>query len=143
MTYYAKTNRGLQLVFFSLCVLIISISIEQHPGMLYYLIPLAILTLITIFINYSLTISDGAVRYQICIFSLPIHNREVNHEQITALKFKRVGWSQKCVVVKNRKGLNFRVINFNPNTVLKDLINFASDYDIPIFKTKDYTILDK
>lgn len=143
MTYNAKTNKGLQLVFFSLCVLIISISIERYSWMLYYLIPLAIFTLATIFINYSLKISDGALTFQIRIFNLLIYNRKVNHEQIKTMKFKRVGWSKKCVVVKNRKGFNFRVINFNPKNIYNDLINFSKDYGIPVSKTKDYTIFEK
>lgn len=111
--------------------------------MLYYLTPFAVFILLTVFINYCLKISEGVLVFQIRIFNILIYKRKINHKQITALKFKRVGWTKKCVVVKSRKGISFRVIDFNPKTVFNDLINFANDYSIPISKTKDYTILEK
>ncbi|MCJ0930492.1 hypothetical protein MST22_04930 [Virgibacillus halodenitrificans] len=143
MIYNAKTNKGVQLSLFLLCLLLIGTSVGQDLWTLYYLIPSAIFILLAIFINYSLEISDGVLGFQIRILNILIYNKMVNHKQIIGLDFKRVGWGKKCAVIKIHKGFNFRVIDFNPKTVFKHLVNFATDYDIPVSKTKEYTILDK
>jgi hypothetical protein len=67
----------------------------------------------------------------------------VHHYQIKSMKFKRIGWAQKCVIIKNEKGFNFKIANFNPNNIYKDLVDFAKEYDIPISKSKDYLILER
>ena len=59
------------------------------------------------------------------------------------MKFKRIGWAKKCVIIKNEKGFSFRIINFNPNKIYLELFNFAKEYGIPISKSKDYLILEK
>lgn len=143
LIYKATTIRVVQFSFFLLIMLLIFQNKADYPWMLYYLIPLAIVLLSTIFMNYKLKISNGTLTFQIRIFSVSFYNKAVSHKEITSMKFKRAGWGKKCVIVKNHKGFNFRITNFNPETIYNDLNNFATDYEIPIYKTKDYLILEK
>jgi hypothetical protein len=110
--------------------------------MFYYLIPLALFVFLTIFINFKLEITDGFLTFQIRVFTLTIYKKTVSPNQIEKLIFKRVGWGNRGVIVKNQKGFNFRIINFSPINIYHDLIEFANRYDIPIYKTKDYLILE-
>ncbi|WP_090871377.1 hypothetical protein [Oceanobacillus limi] len=59
------------------------------------------------------------------------------------MTFKRAGWGKKCVIIKNHKGFHFRIINFKPEHIYNDLMDFAQNYEIPVSKTKDYLILEK
>lgn len=81
--------------------------------MLYYLIPLAIFVFLTIFMVFTVVITDGFLTFQIQVLTLTIYKKTVSHEQIEMLKYKRVGWWHRCVIVKNYKGFNFRIVNFN------------------------------
>ncbi|MCZ2260923.1 hypothetical protein [Sporosarcina sp. G11-34] len=141
MTYNAKTQRVVLFGLFLLLILLLTLN--DDTWMLYVLVPAAIVILLTIFVNFKLKILDSFLTFQICLFSLPLYNRTVSSEQISNMKFKRVGWARKCVVIKNKKAFNFRITNFSPDSLYKDLIDFANKYDVPIFKTKDYTILEK
>ncbi|WP_172372268.1 hypothetical protein [Sporosarcina jiandibaonis] len=141
MTYNAKAQRVVLFGLFLLFILLLTLN--EDTWMLYVLVPGAIVILLTIFVNFKLKILDSFLTFQICIFSLPLYNRTVSSEQISNMKFKRVGWARKCVVVKNKKAFNFRITNFSPDSLYKDLIDFANKYDVPIYKTKEYTILEK
>lgn len=141
MTYHANTQPIVQ---FSLFLLFISpMTLNQDTVMLYFLIPAAIAILATAFMDFKFKIMDGRLTFQIRVFSLSLYKKVVSHNQVNSMKFKRVGWAKKCVVVKNDKGFNFRIINFRPDTLYDDLIDFANEYDIHISKTKDYMILEK
>ncbi|MHA6261372.1 hypothetical protein ACXYMX_16030 [Sporosarcina sp. CAU 1771] len=144
MIYNAKTQRGSLLTIFLILVVVLILSIGNGGGswIWYFHIPFTILVLTAIFINFRFKISNGVLKFQIRIFTLAIYNKEVNHEQIDGIKLTRVGWKQKCAVVQNQKGLNFRILAFNPESIYNDLIVFANDYEIPISKTKDYVILE-
>ncbi|MHA6261385.1 hypothetical protein ACXYMX_16095 [Sporosarcina sp. CAU 1771] len=145
MVYNAKTQRGPLVVIFLILLVVLILSLRNGGGswMLYLHIPFTLLVLAAIFINFGFKISNGVLKFQIRIFTLPIYAKEINHEEIDGLKLTRVGWKKKCAVVQNRKGLNFRILAFNPESIFNDLIAFATDYKIPITKTKDYIILEK
>jgi len=95
------------------------------------------------FIQFRIKIDDGFLAYQILFLTIPIYKRVVYPNQIIQMKFKRVGWATKGVVIQVNKGFNIRVVNFVPNNVYINLINFANKYGIPISKTRDYLILEK
>lgn len=141
MTYHAKTQRiGL---FMFLLLFILLMTLNNDTWMMCFLIPVSIIVLVTIFMNFKVKLLDGFLTFRVCIFSISIYNRTVSHEQISCMKFKRIGRASKCVIVKNHKGFNFRITNFSPDTLYSDLIDFANEYAIPIFKTKDYMMLEK
>ncbi len=115
----------------------------DYPTMYYFLIPFSIFILASIFVNFKFKMAEGSMTFQILIFIFAVYNKEVDHKQIDSMKFKRIGWGKKCVIVKNNNGFNFRISNFYPEKIYNDLIGFANEYSIPISKTKDYLILEK
>jgi len=138
--YKAKTIWWLQVI--SLLLILLLVFSVANLWMLYYLIPLALFVFSTIFMDFKLVISDGLLTFQIRVFTLTIYKKTVSHKQVEKMIFKRVGWGNKCVIVKKQKGIHFRIINFSPKNIYHDLIEFANRYDIPIHKTKDYLILE-
>lgn len=46
-------------------------------------------------------------------------------------------------LLKSKKGFNIRIINFEPNNVYTDLINFTNKNSVSISKTIDFLILEK
>lgn len=140
--YTAKTQRVLLFSFLLLGILLFSTIISGYSQMI-YLIPLLILILAAIFINYRFKIKNRILTFQVRIFKLIIYSREVSDKQIKRIKFKRGGWSKRSAIIQNNKGFNFRIVDFNPSSIFDDLIGYANDYKIPITKTKDYITLEK
>lgn len=104
MTYNAKTQRVVLFGYFLLLILLMTLN--KETWMLYILIPFAIVILVMIFVNFKLKIKDSLLTFQISAFSLSLYKKTVSSEQISNMKFKRVGWARKCVVVK-KKGIQF------------------------------------
>ena len=50
---------------------------------------------------------------------------------------------KKGAIVRTEKGLNIRVIHFNPDTVCVDLEHFANENNVSVNKTRDYKILER
>jgi len=140
--YYAKAQRRVlgSLLFLTLTL----IRVDDFPQWLQVSqLVLAFIIGMGIFIEYKVDINEGYLTYQIELFHVTLYKKVVHYQQIKRLKFKRIGWAQKCVMIKNEKGFPIKLANFNPNNIYQDLIDFAAVYDIPITKTKDYLILEK
>jgi hypothetical protein len=103
----------------------------------------ALSVVLALLVEFKFEINEGFLTYQILFFNLNLYKKVVHHHQIKSMKFKRIGWAKKCVMIKNEKGFSFKISNFNPNTIYNDLVDFANEYDIPISNSKDYLILDK
>ncbi|GGA89978.1 hypothetical protein [Ornithinibacillus halotolerans] len=89
MKYKATTNRWLQVT--SLLLILFIMFTVTEIWMLYYLIPLAIFVFLTIFMVFTVVITDGFLTFQIQVLTLTIYKKTVSHEQIEMLKYKRVG----------------------------------------------------
>lgn len=143
MTYIAKSQRILLYNLFLVCGLLLVINILEGFHMFYYITPFVLFILATVFMNYRFKITNEVLIFQIRVFKLIIFNKKVSNKQIKGINLKRVGWSRRCAVVQNHKGLNFRIVDFNPDTIFDDLIEYANSYKVPISKTKDYILLEK
>lgn len=141
MTYTAKTQRPIFI--FIILLSVPALYFADSPSTYYFFIPLLTFILAAIFTNFKLKIKDGSLTFEVLLFNFTVYKKEVNHVQIESIKLKRIGWASKCVIVKNKRGLNFRITNFYPPEIYSDLIDFAEEYNIPTSKTKDYLILEK
>lgn len=94
-------------------------------------------------LHYKFQIDQKSLRYQIFLLSIPLYKKEVVPEQLTEVKFIRVGWMKKGAIVRTKKGFNIRVILFNPDSVYEDLEHFANENNVSVNKTKDYKILER
>lgn len=142
LTYTAKTQRVLLFTLFLFVALLFSTTTGGYSQMI-YLIPILLFLLVAISINYRFKITNRILTFQVRIFNLIVYSSEVSHEQIKRIKFKRIGWSKRSAVVQNNKGFNFRIVDFNPQSIFDDLIGYANDYKVPITKTKDFITLEK
>lgn len=142
MTYSAKTQRFVQLLFLIFAVWAMFTN-RDYPILYFFLILFSIFILATLFVNYVFKIGKDSLTFRILIFKFTVYEKDVHHKQIDSIKFKRVGWGEKRAIVKNYKGFNFHISKFYPEEIYNDLIDFASQYNIPISKTKDYQILEK
>jgi hypothetical protein len=130
-------------VFYVVLVIATELSLSIGGYFLYYLILLAVLTALLFFIQFRITIGEGYLSYQILFFEKPIYKKVLYPYQIIKMKFKRIGWTTKCSIIQVKNGFNIRVVNFAPNTVFIDLIEFANENSVSIIKTKDYLILER
>ena len=96
-----------------------------------------------LFIQFQFEITEDCLTYQILFFRWPIYKTRISPNEIIQIRFKRVGWFTKGAIIRVHKGFNIRIVNFNPDNVFKDLLDFASRKGIPYFKAKDYRILEK
>lgn len=143
MVYSAKTQRIIQCGFFLLMIQAMVLN-KDHPEMFYFLIPVTIVTLATVFVQFHFHISVlGSLVFQIRLFQFTIYTREISYTDIVRMTFMRIGWGKKCVIIQTRRGLNLRIANFNPSSVYDDLARFADRYHILVYKTKDYLHLER
>ncbi len=143
LVYYARPQRfllGLLLVLTIMLEFILFLNKEEVTFLRIILIAIIFLSL---YIKFKFVIADGCLSFEVLIFSLHLYKKEVQPNQIVSMRFKRVGWARKCVIIKITKGFNLRIVHFYPKEIYNDLIDFANQYDIPISKTKDYVILEK
>lgn len=140
--YYARAQRRLLgLVLFFPLVLI---TVEDFSKWLQLVqIFVAFFIFIALLVEFKFEIDERFLTYQILFFHLPIYKKKVHYHDIKSMKFKRIGWAKKCVIIKTEKGFNFRIANFYPRKIYLDLSNFAKENGIPVSKSKDYIILEK
>ncbi|WP_100372296.1 hypothetical protein [Bacillus sp. FJAT-45037] len=143
MVYKARTPRAVLGVLLALTVVsIISLEYSYMLWLLHYQIIFATILLLLTFIKYEFKIDNGYLEYHIFFLTIPIYKKVLIPNEISQMNFKRIGW-EKCAIINVKSGFNIRVINFAPNSVFKDLIDFAHNNSIPISKTKDILILGK
>ena len=142
LVYRAKTQRAL--LGWLLIVMIWTVLINDLSNWLRFI--QVIFTLIifsSLFINFTFEIKEGYLIYQVLFFNVPLYKKSLYPNQIRQIKFKRVSWYSKGAIIQVKKGVTIRVVNFAPNDVFEELINFADKNSIPYTKTKDYIILEK
>ena len=91
MIYKAKAQTFL-IQFFLALGLVRIISTQGITGLDVILI---IGIIATLCLYYKFQIDKKSLRYQIFLLSIPIYKKEVVPEQITEIKFIRVGWAKK------------------------------------------------
>ena len=141
MVFNARTQRGL--IWFLMAINVPLIPMTISDGIIYFQIILIAFILLCLFIQFQFKIVEGSLSFETLIFAIRVYRKEVLPSQIVEMKFKRVGWGRKCVVVQTNKGLNLRIVNFYPEKIYIDLIDYAKQYDISLSKTRDYLILEK
>ncbi|WP_257351659.1 hypothetical protein [Pseudalkalibacillus decolorationis] len=137
MKYHTNKSRVLSGLF--ILIIVLMVNIYEFPIFLFVAVPVLLVQLI---INFELMIESDYITYQIKLLRIPIYKRVLYPNQIVSIKFKRVSWMTKCVVVNVKIGLNIRMVDFTPDTVFDDLYRFAAEKDLLITKTRDYKILE-
>ncbi|MGE7603567.1 hypothetical protein ACQKL5_13930 [Peribacillus sp. NPDC097675] len=98
----------------------------------------SIFILLAIFIRYTLQIEKDELIFQTCFLSFSIYQKYIKKNHIVKMKFERFGWSKKGVIIKRKKGVNIRIVDFTPKTAFQELHHFASKNHIPFVETKDF-----
>lgn len=134
LTFKGKNERGI--LIFLLGINVLSMVLYFPSGILAFLqLSLVFLLLLLVFFRYTLRIENGLIAYQVLFFTLVIWKKELNPQQIMHLTFKRVGWSNQCVVIQSKQMINLRIINFTPENVYQELALYAHRNGIPINKS--------
>ncbi len=94
-------------------------------------------------IRFKLEMNKDHFVYHMQFFQITLFKRHIYPGQIKQLKFVRVGWNEKGAIIKVNKGFNIRLIVLDSQRAYDDVMGFAHDHEIPIFKTRDYLILEK
>lgn len=142
MTFSAQSRR-VELMF--LLIINVMLLVWSFPsGILAYLqLSLVILTLVLVFIHFTLRVEEGLITYQVLFLSLIIWKTELTPQQMIQLTFKRVGWSTKCAVIQTKQMFNLRISHFPPEDVFQELALFAQRNGIPIRKSKNYLLIER
>jgi len=94
-------------------------------------------------IQFRFNIHDEHLVYEILIFNKSIVKKKISPEDISQLKFTRVGWAKKAAKINVNKGINVRLAVLEPPKAYDHLIEFAKKHDVTIVKTNDYLILER
>ncbi|MGM9929232.1 MAG: diguanylate cyclase [Bacillus sp. (in: firmicutes)] len=142
MVYIARTQR--EALGFVLLVTILSISTNDFAKwLLYFQIIFSLVIFGSLFIKYKFEINEDYLTYQILFLKWPIYKTRISPHQTIQITFKRISWYTKGAIIQVKKGVNIRIVNFAPNNIFIDLIDFANKNGISYSKTKDYCILEK
>ncbi|MCM3359301.1 hypothetical protein [Psychrobacillus sp. MER TA 171] len=99
---------------------------------------LALMFLIFTKIKYQFVINDHNLSFIVSLFGLDFSKRKVNKENIKLIEFKRIGWHQKSVFVRLKKGFTWKVFRFQPDNFVEYLESFATNNSIKIKRHKNY-----
>lgn len=119
----------------------VRVTIFKEPNVLNIIILIVIVFILCI--QYQFQIDQNQLTYQIFLLRTPIYKREVVPEEIQEIRFIRVDWAKKSAIVRMKKGLNMRIILFHPDSVCKDLEQYAKENNVSIHKTRDYQIIER
>ncbi|SER75869.1 hypothetical protein SAMN04487944_109147 [Gracilibacillus ureilyticus] len=140
MTFYGKSK----VVPLSLLMISYIILGNQHHleyGRLYFVI-LIIMTLATaIFVNIRLTIEEKIIHYTVVFGKYTIYAREITPDQIKEIKGKRLSWYLIGNTLVMKKGLNYQLQQFKPDTIFEQLEQFAEENGVSVNFSKDYKVL--
>ena len=139
MIYKAKT----QTLFMQLFIALGLVKIISTEGIGGFDVVIIIGIIVVHCLHYKFQINEDSVSYQIFLLSIPFYKKEIVPEQITEIKFIRVGWTKKGAIVRIKKGFNIRVILFTPDSVCEGLEHFANENNVSVNKTRDYKILER
>ena len=144
MIYIARTQRVLLRFLMSSIILPHIIIKDFSMGFISYIqFAILVFLLAAFFIHYEFIMENDCLSYQIKFWKMPIYKKVIYPEQIIQLKFTTVGWATKGVIIRLKKGLNIRIFGFNPDEVLKDILNYGKEKNISITKSKYYLVLKK
>ena len=138
MTYIGRENKKLLLP--SLGLLFVALSADSPV----YLAAQAIFVVLFLFsmcIAYTLQIKEDGISYRVMFFAFPLYKREVSRKEITGMKFARYGFSQKGAVIRTKSCLGLRIINFTPDDVYQELMDYADENEIEVVRTRDFEML--
>ena len=124
------------LIFFSLSITINSIGlIPKYLVILFFIF--FTFCFLAFFIKEKITINQN-LRYSISLFNFRILDKVIVPKDITLVEFKRVGWNQKCIIIKSTTGKVLKVINFKPDSIYDEVEKFVVNNKIKAEFAKDY-----
>lgn len=147
MVYKATTQRNMLLILLMIAILMLIINIGiyngEYQGQTFILIFLSIFCFFGLFTNYEFEIKEDELNYKTLLFEYTIFHKKVNSADIHQITFKRVGWATKGAIIRLHRGINMRIIQFEPNDVMSHLETFTLSNDVTVIKSKDYLVLEK
>ncbi len=123
-----------------LIVQILFFDVSATLPIFIFRLALIIFIFCALFVRYQFSIEKKKLVYQILLFSKPMYKRILEPNEISEIRFKRVGWGAKAAIVKAKQGVNWRIINFEPVQVYMELANFAKENRV---KVNDYEVQPK
>ena len=124
---------------------LVSMSIDWQIDLV-YLVAISIyfiLLIITVFIQYTVSIENDEIRLVANIFGLNLYRKNVSVSKMKKILFKRVGWAKKSAVIILHTDNRFRLPYYSPNEAFDGLEKFAIKNNIEYDKTRDYVIVEK
>lgn len=140
MIYTAKYKKVTMMLF--IVLLVISFSLSSPPFLIIYQITLILLIVVLMCIKFTVEINKHNIIYQIDFLAFK-YKKNIEPIDIKYIKLTTHNFSHKDAIIKtNYKFIKFiRIINFMPDKIVDDLINFAKLNNIPLIKTKKYNQL--
>ncbi|MFC4403923.1 hypothetical protein [Gracilibacillus xinjiangensis] len=142
MTFHSRLQ-GSPVIMIVITIILISINNQFQYGFYYCLFYLLILLVITNFLRYKVTVDEKMIliHYTVLFGNLTIYAKEISPEHIKEIKGKRINWYLMGVKVIMKKGINYRLNGFYPETIFHYVEQFAKKNGVPMKQSKDYQVL--
>jgi len=144
LNYTATVQSEQLIVLFVFFVFNSTVTVEglEVEVLIIRIIVLALIILLAS-LRFKFYIEENILTYEIFLFTFLLYKRRVSPDEIKQVKFIRTGWAKKGAIIKLKKGLSLRIVNFEPTNVCPDLNAFTDKHSISSLKTNDYILLDK
>lgn len=88
--------------------------------------------------SFELTVDTSFLEVRRGIIGRFFYKKRLRCEQIKEIKFIRVGWKGKGAIIKINKGFSYSITGYEPDTIIRELMEFAGQNQVPVIKTKDF-----
>lgn len=130
----------LPILIFSIYITVSSIGLI--PSYLVFLFIMYVVICIILLCTKQKIELNRNIIYSIYLLNIQLFNRILIPDDITLVKFKRIGWNQKSLFIKINVGNNIRVNNYKPESIYDEIEKFVRNNDIKAQFSKDYKYLN-
>ncbi|SHG18031.1 hypothetical protein [Ornithinibacillus halophilus] len=129
-TYHSRSSNSILTA-----LIVVGVLIARDYHLVLLIIPTILLLIGLLRLQVEI---DEEIKITICFIRLPLFQKSVSAEKISSIKFTRAMWAKKRSVVKFKNGFFLFLTQYYPGDFYEKLMDFSSQYQIPVKKTKDF-----
>ncbi|MGP4074693.1 hypothetical protein [Halobacillus sp. K22] len=93
--------------------------------------------------RYKFEVGHDQLVYRLLFFKKTIYIRKLAPSDISQIRFVRLMWAKKTVLIKVKSERKIRLVEPSPSTAFDHLMEFADKHEVELHKTRDYLLLER
>lgn len=146
MTYTIHPKRLLKVLTVIGSLIWVSVSGFFTESLLTKLMGVGAVLLITVvfaLFRFSCEVNPEVIVYRLSFLKWTVFEKEIKPEEISEVKFFRVGMNEKAAVIKREYGWNVRLVVFRSHDAYDMLLAFCEVHDLDVVQTRNYLAVER